>query len=311
MGHFKSAIEQTAMLFLCLALLAAPCLSKDIVDTLVGDSKASTLVSLVTKAGLASTLKGAGPFTVFAPTDAAFSAVDGATLNSLLADPTGALADLLKYHVLSGKVMSSDISDEQIAGTVAGDNVRLNIYSHNHIVTINGKKISTVDVQCDNGVIHFIDGVIMPTTKNIVQVISDDPELSTLLSLVQSAGIADEFRVDPLTVFAPTNAAFSKVSSADLAKLGGDKNRLKETLEYHGVPHTLFASGLYNREFEKSVDSHEDRLRIRVGSDGVTVNNGKVVQADLQAMNGVVHKIDHVLIPLRVGFWLKTGIGRK
>jgi len=299
------------MLLLCLALVVSPCLSKDVVDTLVGDSKAATLVSLVTKAGLVDTLKGAGPFTVFAPTDAAFSKVDAATLNSLLADPTGALADLLKYHVISGKVMSSDISNEMVAGTVAGDNVRLNIYSHNHIVTINGQKISTADVQCDNGVIHFIDGVIMPATKNIVQVISEDPELSTLLSVVTAAGIADEFRVDPLTVFAPTNAAFAAVDKDDLAKLTGDKQRLKETLEYHGVPHTLFANGLYNREFEKSVDSHEDRLRIRVNSNGVTVNNGKVVEADKQASNGVVHKIDHVLIPIRVGFWLKTGIGRK
>merc|ERR1712241_966584 len=73
-----------------------------------------------------------------------------------------------------------------------------------------------------------------------------------------------------------------------------------------------FANGLYNREFPKSADSHEDRLRVQVGSSGVKINNAKVIQTDIQATNGVIHKIDHVLIPVRVSLWLRLGgIGRR
>jgi len=298
------------MLYLCIALLLVPTQGADVVDKLVSNSKASTLVSLVTKAGLADALK-SGTFTIFAPTDDAFSRVPQDTLNSLLAD-TNALADLLKYHVVSGAVYAKDIKNDMQADTLAGKKIRLNTYSHNNVVDVNGKKVSQADVKADNGVIHFIDDVIMPPTKTIVQLVSEDPELSTLLSTVKAAGIANEFLADPETLFAPTNAAFGRVNSRDLTKLSGDASRLKETLEYHVVPHTLFANGLYNREFPKSADSHEDRLRITVGSSGVKVNNANVIKTDIQATNGVIHKIDHVLIPVRVGLWLRLGgIGKR
>jgi len=209
--------------------------------------------------------------------------------------------------------MSSAVTDELKATTVQGDKVRFNVYSHNNVVTVNGKKISTVDVVADNGVIHFIDDVILPVNKTVVQLIAEDPELSTLLTAVTAAGIAFEFQADPMTLFAPTNDAFAKVDSDDLNKLLGNKGYLEETLEYHALPDTLFAAGLYNREYEKTIDSREDYLRISVGSNGVYANNGKVVQADLQASNGVIHKIDHVLIPRRVATWLRGfgGVGRK
>ena len=92
---------------------------------------------------------------------------------------------------------------------------------------MNGKKVSQADVRADNGVIHFIDDVIMPPTKTIVQLVSEDPQLSTLLSTVKAAGIANEFLADPETLFAPTNDAFANVPSRDLTKLSGDASRLK------------------------------------------------------------------------------------
>ena len=116
---------------------------------------------------------------------------------------------------------------------------------------MNGKRVSQADVKADNGVTHFIDDVIMPPTENIVQLVSEDPELSTLLSTVKAAGIANEFLADPETLFASTNAIFGRVKSRDRTKLSGEASRLNETLEYHVVPHTLFANGLYNREFPK------------------------------------------------------------
>jgi len=289
-------------------LLVGQCLGADLVDTLVAENTASTLVQLVTKAGLVSALK-SGTFTIFAPTDAAFARVPSSTLTSLLGD-NQALANLLKYHVVAGTVRSTDLKNEMTPTTLAGSSLRVNIYTHNKVNTINGKTITEVDRQADNGVIHFIDDVIMPPSGNAVDAVKSDPELSTLLTAVSAAGIAKEFLANPETVFAPTNAAFAKLDQDSLKKLLGDAGRLRETLEYHAVPHTLYAAGLWNHEFPKSSDSHEDRLHIRVNSEGVTVNNAKVIEADINVSNGVVHKIDSVLIPIRVAFWLRSGIGK-
>jgi len=297
-------------LLLTVSVLASGCLSADVVDTLVNTPKASTLAQLVGKAGLAGALKGSGPFTIFAPTDTAFSKVDSATLSDLLTHPDK-LAAVLKGHVLSGEVLASSLRNEEIATTLQGDKIRINIYSHNKVNTVNGVKISETDLKADNGVIHFVDDVIMPASVTIRDIIARDPDLSKLNDLIKAAGIEREFLFNPETVFAPTNAAIDALRSSDLSKLGGDQKRLKETLEYHAIPHTLFSKGLYNNEYPKSSDSHEDRLHIRVGSSGVSINNAKVIEADKLATNGVVHKIDHVLIPIRVGFWLRTGIGRR
>jgi transforming growth factor-beta-induced protein len=299
------------MLALAFALLlAGPCLGADLVGTLQGISKASTLVQKVIDAGLVDTLKG-GTFTVFAPTDAAFNRLPQATLDALKADPS-ALADILKYHVVPGSVASTDLRNEEMVPTANGKKIRVNLYTHNHIADVNGIKISQADVKADNGMIHFIDEVLIPPTKTIVELVAEDPELSTLLSAVTKAGIANEFQADHLTLFAPTNAAFSQVSDAALNKLLGDNGRLKETLEYHAFDHTLFANGLWNNEFPQSIDSHDDRVRIEVHRDGrVEVNNNDVVQADILATNGVIHKIDGVLIPTRVGIWLRLpGTGK-
>lgn len=286
-------------------LLVGQAYGGDIVTTLVGKPEASTLVQLVTKAGLVEALK-TGTHTVFAPTDAAFSRVPAGTLAALAAD-TAALAKLLTYHVADGSIRSSDIRNEQQLGMLSGEKTRLNVYTHNHLSTINGAQIVNADVKADNGMIHFIDEVIMPPTGSIVDIAAATPELSTLLTAVKAAGIANELQSNPLTVFAPTNAAFAKLSQADLNKLLGDKNRLKETIEYHAIAHTLYKKGLWNNEFPKSSDSHDDRLRVEVHGDRIEVNNGVVQQTDIQATNGVVHTIDKVLIPIRVGIWLRFG----
>jgi uncharacterized surface protein with fasciclin (FAS1) repeats len=132
----------------------------DIVDTAVAAGSFDTLVSLVTAAGLVETLKGPGPFTVFAPTDDAFAAVPQETLDALAADPTGALTAVLTYHVVPGKVMAADVTDGLEAATVQGDDVSFTIIDGK--VMINDANIVTTDIECSNGVIHVIDAVILP-----------------------------------------------------------------------------------------------------------------------------------------------------
>jgi len=131
---------------------------KDIVDTAVDAGSFTTLVAAVQAAGLVDTLKGDGPFTVFAPTDEAFAALPEGTVDALLADPEK-LAAILTYHVVPGKVMSTDLSDGMAAATVNGADVLIGTEGG---VTVNDASVVAADVVASNGVIHVIDTVILP-----------------------------------------------------------------------------------------------------------------------------------------------------
>jgi len=109
------------------------------------------------------TLKGPGPFTVFAPTDAAFAKLPAGTLATLLKDPKGELTRILTYHVVPGKVMAADITDGMTAKTVEGDTLKFTIKDGK--VYVNGAQVTTADVPASNGVIHVIDGVLIPPKK--------------------------------------------------------------------------------------------------------------------------------------------------
>lgn len=132
--------------------------SKDIVDTAVEAGSFTTLVAAVEAAGLVETLKGEGPFTVFAPTDEAFAALPEGTVEGLLEDPE-ALAAVLTYHVVPGKVMSGDLSNNMMAATVNGADVTIMTEGG---VMVNDANVVTADIEASNGVIHVIDAVILP-----------------------------------------------------------------------------------------------------------------------------------------------------
>lgn len=146
------------------AVQLAPALAtqapSDIVDTAVA-AKFTTLVAAVKAAGLAETLKGKGPFTVFAPTDDAFAKLPKETLESLLKpENKEKLAAILTYHVVSGKVMAADVVKLTEAKTVNGKSVKIKVTDG--VVTVDGAKVTKTDVNCANGVIHIIDTVIIP-----------------------------------------------------------------------------------------------------------------------------------------------------
>ena len=135
---------------------------KDIVDTAVGAGSFKTLVAAVTAAGLVDTLKSAGPFTVFAPTDEAFAKLPAGTVEALLKD-IPKLTAILTYHVVSGKVLAADVVklDGKEAKTVQGGSVKISTTGG---VKLNGtSNVVTTDILCTNGVIHVIDGVILPS----------------------------------------------------------------------------------------------------------------------------------------------------
>ncbi len=131
----------------------------DIVDTAVKAGSFSTLVAAVQAAGLVDTLKGAGPFTVFAPTDEAFAKLPEGTVEGLLKD-IPQLKKILTYHVVSGKVMAADVVKLTSAKTVEGSDLKID--ASNGGVKVNNATVATPDVAADNGVIHVIDTVLLP-----------------------------------------------------------------------------------------------------------------------------------------------------
>jgi len=135
-------------------------MGKDIVDTAVDAGSFETLVAAVQAAGLVDTLKSEGPFTVFAPTDEAFAALPEGTVDELLKpENKDQLVAILTYHVVPGKVMSTDLSDDMAAATVQGSEIMIDLDSG---VMINDASVVTADIETSNGVIHVIDKVILP-----------------------------------------------------------------------------------------------------------------------------------------------------
>jgi uncharacterized surface protein with fasciclin (FAS1) repeats len=159
----KEMVKRMLVVAGALAVLAAPSAvraehHKDIVDTAVAAGDFKTLASALAAAGLVDTLKGPGPFTVFAPTDAAFAKIPKADLDALIADKAK-LKKVLTYHVVPGKVMAADVVKLTSAKTVEGQMVKIDASSG---VKINGANVIKADVAASNGVIHVIDSVILP-----------------------------------------------------------------------------------------------------------------------------------------------------
>lgn len=173
----KKVSSLVAIFFLSMSFSAyADSHTKDIVDTAVGNADFSILVSALQKADLVDALKGDGPFTVFAPTNAAFQKLLDAldiTAEELLAQPD--LAKVLTYHVVSGKVMSKDLTDGMEATTLNGEKVKFDLTGD---PKVNTSMITTVDLEATNGVIHVIDTVLVPTNFKLQEVNLEEDDVT-------------------------------------------------------------------------------------------------------------------------------------
>ena len=146
----------------------SPAAAADIVDTAVVAGAFTTLTAAVTAAGLVDTLKGPGPFTVFAPTEAAFAKLPAGTVEALLTDPTGPLAEILRYHVVAGTVMAADVAglNGQKVTTFQGGEFTVQVAGGQvALEDATGQQVNVVatDLACSNGVIHVIDAVLLPS----------------------------------------------------------------------------------------------------------------------------------------------------
>lgn len=266
---------------------------KNIVD-LATELGATELVSFIKAAGLDEALSGTGPFTVFAPTNDAFTALPSDVVEKLKSDKQ-LLSDTLKYHVHNGRVYSSELKNDLTASTLDDLNeIRINLYGK--VATVNGAKIDKVNQNATNGVIHVIEKVLYPVpTLNLVQLIGTTKDFSTLLYCIIRANIEGQLAGGPFTVFVPTDEAFKKLPVGALSDLLSNQTALIDVLTYHVINGTVYSAGITDGAKIEALNKKE--LTFKVTNDGVTVQSSKVTTADVGVTNGVVHVIDTVLLP--------------
>lgn len=314
-----------AVLFLALPLLVVSC-SDDDDDNSVSDSNIveiaqatpdlSILVDALVAAQLTEALSGDGPFTVFAPSNAAFGKLDPEVLNNIISTPS-LLTSLLQYHV-AGAALTSDQLNGSVQTLLSGQSLAV---ENSGGVTINGSSnVTTADVLASNGVIHVIDEVLIPEdfyAQTLAQIVAGSPDHTILLSALAKPELSDLLAAanDPtqdLTVFAPTNAAFEGV----LAALGMTSiddmpvEVLKEIVTYHILGGAVTSDQLSNGDVNTllpGIPGGPEFEFVTVDlTDGVTINNANVTAPDLKAVNGVAHVVDAVLLPSYIAYSVGT-----
>ena len=285
----------------------------------------TTLVAAVEAAGLVETLSSEGPFTVFAPTNAAFESALadlGLTADELLADAE-TLTEILTYHVVAGEVDAATAMglDGETVETVNGAEISVNTVDGD--LVINDATVTTADVAASNGIIHAIDTVLLPphddmsgemsdemsgdmsemdeSAGSIVDVAVEAGSFTTLVAAVQAAGLEDTLATGgPFTVFAPTDEAFAAaLDSLGLTadELLADTETLTSILTYHVIDGEVPAETVLTLDGQSATTLNGADIEISVDGDTVMVDDATVTAVDVAADNGIIHVIDSVLLP--------------
>ena len=277
------------------AVLLPPAETTTVADIIAGSDDHFVLAAVLDSTGLDETLAGEGPYTVFAPTDAAFDAIDPFVLLDLLTD-NDALAEILTYHVAGASLLSTDLSDGQTITTVNGADVTVSITDGT--VMINDAIVIVPNLVADNGVVHVIDAVLTvpdPAPSTVVDIIVNSPDHNLLELAVGAAGLVDALSGEgPFTVFAPTDAAIAALVAA--LDITADELLALETLgdilKYHVVGAAALSTDLSDGQSLTTLQGSDVQISIDTG---VMVNDANVIVPNLVADNGVVHVIDAVL----------------
>jgi uncharacterized surface protein with fasciclin (FAS1) repeats len=283
-------------------------------NTITGIAKTNSnltiLVQALVKADLAGTLQGTGPFTVFAPTDAAFTAFLKTTPYATLNDvPKDVLTQILLNHVVSGAIKSTDLSTgyaKTLAKSATSGTNTMSLYVDlTSGVKLNGvAKVTTADVMASNGVIHVVDAVInLPT---IVTHATANANFTSLVGALTKAGQPDFVGIlsgtGPFTVFAPTNDAFTAFNT-ELAPggiAGVSSANLTKVLQYHVVSGNILAASLTEGQMVSTLQTPQKfTIQLAGGAKIKDVNNriSTIVATDVQCSNGVIHVLNKVLLP--------------
>src|SRR5665647_2218971 len=289
-------LEIIYLLFLSAATCTASALgdrTKTIVDVAEENGDFTTLLTALNATNLTDTLKGEGPFTVFAPTNRAFAALPEGTIETLLND-TGTLKKILLYHVAGQRLMAKDVVNMSNITTLEGQKLKVNVTDKG--VFVGKVKIIMTDINARNGVIHEIDAVLIPPEKDIVETAKDEGNFTKLLTALNATNLTDTLKGEgPFTVFAPTDRAFAALPEGTIETLLNNTSKLKKILLFHVVSQRLMAKDVVNMSNITTLEGQ--KLPVNVTDKGVLVGKAKIIMTDVNASNGVIHEIDTVLIP--------------
>ena len=274
-----------------------------VLEIVTSEPQLSTLASVVAATGLDEVLMQRGSYTIFAPTNDAFEAVPAGVLESLLADPS-ALRGVVSYHVVPGALVAANVVQGQAATTLFGEDIDFD--GATIIAGLNSANITTVDLMGTNGVVHLIDSVILPDSlplgmpeelDNLVELVTSEPQFSTLATALEAADLLDVLRNGTFTVFAPTNDAFAAVPRDALNALLADPDALRSVLTYHVLVGGAIQKDLINFESGMASTVQGSSVMIDVLDGMVTVNDASITTPNIIASNGVIQEIDTVLLP--------------
>ncbi|MFT5296687.1 MAG: transforming growth factor-beta-induced protein [Colwellia sp.] len=281
----------------------------NIVETAVANGSFTTLVAALQATNLDAVLADeSATFTVFAPTDAAFALIGEETINTLL-DNTDVLTSILLQHVIPEIAVDSITAyslNGAMVATASTAEVALNINTTTDTLTFGGANIIIKDIYTTNGIIHVIDAVIVGDVEvpapamNLVDVASANGSFTTLVGALQATGLDTVLaNVDnEYTVFAPTDAAFAKLTAGTIESLTTEQ--LTNILMYHVLPGKVLADGaitLAQSSSNTAVTANGDNVALSFSNSTLFVNGAKVSSADVMADNGVIHVIDNVIMP--------------
>ena len=269
--------------------------TKDLVELAMETPTLGTLVTAITTAQLGAALEAAGPYTVFAPSNAAFDALGADVLNILIANP-GVLADVLLYHVVNGKVLSTDLSNKSVQTLLSGKSIAVTVSGG--MITLNGlSEVTQANVEATNGVVHIIDEVLLPPgfvlpdpapTKSIVEIASATPSLSILVqALTKFPDLVSALSTDgSYTVFAPTNDAFVALLGV-IGQTGLDdipESVIERLLKYHVIAGaSLMSTDLTDGQMAATLLSDNDKVTVGINGMSVTINAAAVTAANVEA----------------------------
>jgi uncharacterized surface protein with fasciclin (FAS1) repeats len=278
----------------------------NVVEVAQRDANFSILAEAVVAADLASTLSGPGPFTVFAPTDAAFAALLtelGVTKAQLLADKA-LLRSVLQYHVLGAKVARAAVPLGKPITPLDGGIFKVDSVGGNLVIT-DGRnrtsRITATDVMATNGLVHAIDKVLLPADKTIVATAQALPDFSVLVEAVVAADLVATLNgPGPFTVFAPTNAAFAKLLAelgVSKAQLLADKPLLTKVLTYHVLAGRVLKADVPVGPAITTVQGNTFTVDASLAITDRNARKASITATDVLARNGVIHVIDTVILP--------------
>ncbi len=277
--------------------LTAPTTLQDIPTVATNTGVHNSLVAALVKADLVGNLQTTGPFTVFAPTDQAFTDA-GIDLDAITTtDEIGVLTDILLYHVYSGAVYSADVTDGLTVTMVNGDEASFTV--NGGTVKVGDATVTTADVVATNGVIHVVDKVLMPPADlvDIAAVAASTGAHDSLVAALTKADLVTTVQGDgPFTVFAPTDQAFAD-AGIDLDSFTTDEQiaTLRDILLYHVFSGTVYAANVTDGLTVTMVNGDDASFAVNDGA--VKIGDATVTAADVVASNGVIHVIDKVLMP--------------